>query len=151
MEKQMKQMIRESSGAKIPLWVGIVIVLGALLSLVGAVVSKVDPTLLTGGGVVTSVARVYADYTFARDLAVAIMLIVLLALRARLALVGVMSLVALIQLIDTLNDLARGDFSLAPGLLIYAIVFLIGAWQLAGRPLWRAAAWRGGPAPSPSG
>lgn len=138
-----KQAVRVSAGAPIPIWIGIVIVLGALLSLAGAVVSKVNPTLLTGGGVVSSVARVYADYTFARDLAVAITLIVLLALRARLALVGVMSLVALIQILDTLNDLARGDFSLAPGLLIFAIVFLIGAWQLAGRPLWCGAAWRG--------
>jgi hypothetical protein len=138
-----KQAVRESVGSHIPLWVGIVIVLGALLSLVGAVVSKLDPTLLTGGGAFTSVARVYADYTFSRDLAVAIMLIVLLVLRARLALVGLMSLVALIQIIDTLNDLARGDVALAPGLLIFAIVFLIGAWQLAGQPLWRAAAWRG--------
>ena len=137
-----KHPMRATSGARIPLWIVIVVILGALLSLVGAAVSKVNPTLLRGGGALTDVARVYADYTFAHDLAVGAMLLALLALRARSALIGMMTLVALIQIIDTLDDLALGAFSLAPGLLIFAIVFLLGAWQLAGRPLWRVAAWR---------
>lgn len=136
-----KQPTHATSNARIPLWIVVIVILGALLSLIGAAVSKINPTLLTGGAL-TDAARVYADYTFARDLAVAILLLALLALRARLALVSVMTLVALIQIIDTLDDLARGAFSLAPGLLIFAIVFLLGAWQLAGRPLWQVGAWR---------
>ena len=35
------------SVVRIPLWVYIVVILGALLTATGAVISKVDPTLLT--------------------------------------------------------------------------------------------------------
>jgi hypothetical protein len=87
-------------------------------------------------------ARVYADYTFARDLALAIMLLFLVIVRARRMLAGFMMLVALIQIIDILNDLARGAFVLIPGLLLFAILFLIGAQQLFGSPLWQMATWR---------
>ncbi|HKW21210.1 MAG TPA: hypothetical protein VJO13_07540 [Ktedonobacterales bacterium] len=104
--------------------------------------SKVDPTLLTNNNPMTDAARVYADYTFARDLALAVMLLFLLFVRARRMLAGFMVLVALIQVIDVLDDLARGAFVLIPGLLIFAILFLIGAWQLFGRPLWQMTTWR---------
>lgn len=126
----------------IPLWVSIIVILGALLSVVGAIISKVDPTLLTNGNPVTDAAQVYTDYMFARSLALAAMLLLLLALRARQMLAGFMVLIALIQVIDALDDLARGAFLLAPGLLVFAIVFLIGAWQLFGQAIWRAKTWR---------
>ena len=57
-------------------------------------------------------------------------------------LAGFMVLVALIQIIDVINDLTRGDFLLIPGLLVFAIVFLLGAWQLFGQAIWHRAAWR---------
>ena len=127
---------------RFPLWVSIVVILGALLSVTGAVISKVDPTLLTNGSPVTEAARVYADYTFARDLALAVMLLLLLAIRARRMLAGFMILVALVQLIDIADDLARGDWLLIPGLLVFAIVFLLGAWRLLGRDALDAKTWR---------
>ena len=43
----------------IPLWVSIVVILGALLTATGAIISKVDPTLLTNGSTMTDGARVY--------------------------------------------------------------------------------------------
>src|SRR5579863_4897394 len=52
----------------IPLWISIVVIIGAVLTATGAVISKVDPTLLTNGSPMTEAARVYADYTFARNL-----------------------------------------------------------------------------------
>lgn len=128
--------------ARIPLWVSIVVILGALLTITGAVISKVDPTLLTSGGSMTDTARVYADYMFARNLAVAILLLVLLAARARQMLAGFMVLTALIQTIDVFDDLARGAFVLVPGLVLFAIVFFVGASLLFGRPVWQIAAWR---------
>ena len=126
----------------IPLWVAIVVVLGALLTATGAVISKVDPTMLTNGGPMTDAARVYADYLFARNLSLAIMLLLLLALKARRMLAGFMVLIALIQVLDVINDLIRGDYLLAPGLLVFAIVFSAGASRLFGRAIWRAEAWR---------
>jgi len=115
---------------RIPLWVSVVVILGALLTATGAVISKVDPTLLTNGSPLTEEARVYADYLFSRNLPLAVMLLFLLAIKARRMLAGFMVLTAFIQLVDVINDLARGAFLLVPGLIIFATVFLIGAWQL---------------------
>src|SRR5215831_558947 len=137
-----KQSVRQGTRKRLPVWVRVVVLLGALLLLVGAVLSKVNPTLLTNNSPMTDAARVYADYTFARDLAIAALLLFLLLLRARRILAGLMVLVALIQLLDILNDLARGALILIPGLLLFAVVFLIGARQVFGRPLWQGATWR---------
>ena len=126
----------------IPLWVTIVVILGAILTATGAVISKVDPTLLTNGSPMTEAARVYADYLFARNLPLALMLLFLLAVRAQRMLAGFMVLTALIQFVDVINDLARGAVVLVPGLLVFAIVFLIGAWQLFGQAFWHVDAWR---------
>jgi hypothetical protein len=126
----------------IPLWISIVVILGAILTATGAVISKLDPTLLTNGSPMTEAAWVYADYMFARNLSLAVMLLLLLALRTRRMLAGFMVLMALIQLVDVINDLARGDFLLVPGLLVFAIVFLVGASKLFGQPVWRADTWR---------
>ena len=134
--------VQRAKDARIPAWIVVVVIIGAVLLLVGALVSKVDPTLLTNNSPMNDAAHVYADYTFARDLALAIMLLFLVIVRARRMLAGYMVLVALIQIIDILDDLARGAFVLIPGLLLFAILFLIGAWQLFGRPLWQAATWR---------
>ena len=127
----------------IPLWVSIVVVLGTLLTTVGAVISKVDPTILTNGSLMTGAARVYADYMFARNLALAMMLLFLLGIRARRMLAGFMVLIALIQIFDVVDDLARGAFMLVPGLLVFAIVFLVGARRLFGQAIWHVEAWRG--------
>ncbi len=130
------------SVARIPWWVSIVVILGAVLTAAGAVISKVAPTMLTNGNAMTDAARVYADYMFARNLPLAVMLLLLLALRARRMLAGFMVLTALIQIVDVVNDLARGAFLLVPGLLVFAIVFLVGAWRLFGQAVWRVDAWR---------
>jgi hypothetical protein len=126
-----------------PMWVSIaVILLGAVLTATGAVISKVDPTILTNSSPMTGAAQVYADYTFARDLPLAVMLFFLLAIKARRMLAGFMVLTALIQIVDVINDLARGAFLLVPGLLVFAIVFLVGASQLFGQAVWHLDAWR---------
>ena len=126
----------------IPQWISIVVILGALLTATCAIISKVDPTLLTNGSPMTDAARVYADYLFARNLPLAVMLLFLLAVNARRMLAGFMVLTAFIQLVDVINDLARGAFLLVPGLIIFAAVFVIGAWQLFGQAIWNVEAWR---------
>jgi hypothetical protein len=134
--------IKSHDSEHIPLWVSIVVILGALLYITGAVISKLDPTLLTNGGLMTDAARVYADYLFARNLSLAILLFVLLIVKARHMLAGFMVLIALIQCLDVINDLARGAFVLVPGLLVFAIVFLFGASRLFGQAFWHMNAWR---------
>ena len=130
------------SVARFPLWVAIVVILGALLSITGAVISKVNPTLLTNGSPLTETARVYTDYMFARSIVLAVMLLFLLTVRARRMLAGFMVLIALIQLVDAGDDLARGAFLLASGLLVFGLVFLAGAWNLFGQAIWRIDTWR---------
>jgi hypothetical protein len=71
------------------------------------------------------------------------MLLLLLAIRARPMLAGFMAVVALVQLIDIADDLARGDWLLMLGLLVFAIVFLLGAWRLLGRDDLDAKTWSG--------
>ena len=53
-----------------------------------------------------------------------------------------MILIALIQIFDVIDDLARGALLLVPGLLVFAIVFLVGAWQLFGQAIWHVNVWR---------
>lgn len=130
------------SVVRFPLWVSIVVILGALLSLTGAVISKLDPTLLTNGSAMTDAVQIYADYLFARNLALAVLLLLLLMVRARRMLAGFMVLIALIQVVDVVDDLVRGALLLVPGLLVFAIVFLLGAGRLFGQAAWHVDAWR---------
>ncbi|MDQ2906671.1 MAG: hypothetical protein M3Y81_24435 [Chloroflexota bacterium] len=125
----------------IPWWIYIAVILGAVLTATGAIISKLDPTMLANGPM-TDAARVYADYLFARNLPLSLMLLILLAIGARRMLAGFMVLVAIIQVLDVINDLFRGDFLLVPGLLVFAIVFLLGAWRLFGQAIWHVDAWR---------
>ena len=130
------------SAMRVPVWVSIVVILGVILLGSGAAISKVAPTMLTNGAPMSGAARVYADYFFARNLSLAIMLVLLLALRTRRLLAGVMVLIALIQLLDILNDVMRGEFLLVPGLLVLAVVFFAGASRLFGQAAWCVNAWR---------
>ncbi len=142
-QSQTHDLQTHQSVSRIPLWVSIVVILGALLTLSGAVISKVDPTLLTNGSAMTEAAQVYADYMFARNLSLAVMLLFLLGIRAQRMLAGFMVLIALIQIIDIVDDLSRGAVVLVPGLLVFATVFLVGAWRLFGNAIWHASVWRG--------
>ena len=74
-------------------WLYVIVILGALLMLTGAVISKVDPAMLTNGPI-TDPVRVYTDYLFSRNLSLALMLLLLLAIRARRALATLMVVVA---------------------------------------------------------
>ena len=131
------------SVARFPLWVSIVVILGALLTLSGAVISKVDPTLLANGNPITASARIYADYMFARDLALAVMLLLLLVVRARRMLAGFMVLTVLIQGVDIVDDLFRGAFLLfLPVVFVFAIAFLLASRRLFGRAIWHVDVWR---------
>lgn len=141
-QSQTNDSMNSKSVQRFPLWVAIVVILGTLLTLTGAVISKVDPTLLTNGSPITEAARVYADYMFARSVAIALMLVLFLTLRSQRMLACCMTLVALIQFIDILDDLSRGAFLLVPGLLVFAILFLLGAQRLLGKPFWKLSIWR---------
>ena len=98
--------------------------------------------MLTNASQVTDAVRVYADYTFSRNLSLAILLLFLLVMGNRRMLAAFMVLTALIQFVDVINDLTTGDYILATGLLVFVIAFLLGASSLFKRAFWRIDTWR---------
>lgn len=135
------QTIRLNTPA-IPWWITVVVLLGALLTATGAVLAIVHPAMLVSPhDEINGAVHVYAGYLAARNGALAIMLIALLTLRARRALSNLMVLVALIQILDAVMDTLEGRWTLVPGVIVFAIVFLVAAARLSGYPFWRAEAW----------
>lgn len=109
----------------------------------GAVIAFINPAMLVSAGAeINGATRVYAGYLISRNFALAVMLLVALGMRARGALSNLMMLTALIQLIDAGMDSMEGRWTLVPGVLIYAIVFFLGATRVSGHAFWKAAAWR---------
>ncbi len=128
--------------ANIPLWVSVLVIAGALLAALGALIALVRPAILVslqdqGNGAV----HIYAGYFAARNLALALMLAGLLALAARRALGNVMALFALVQFLDVCIDCAEERWTVVPVVLVLGVLFSIGAARLSGSPLWRREAW----------
>jgi len=127
---------------KISWWVAIAVLLGALLMATGAVLALVHPAMLVSPhDEINNAVRVYAGYLAARNGALAIMLVALLVIGARRALANLMVLVALIQILDAVMDSLEARWTLVPGVLVFAIIFLIAAARLSGCPFWRSQAW----------
>lgn len=135
----------DSRNASVPGWVSASVIVGALLMAAGAVIALLRPAMLVSPDAEISAAvRVYAGYLVSRNLALALMLLVILAVRARGVLSSLMVLTAFIQLFDAAMDAMEGRWPIVPGVLIFAIVFFLGAARLSG-PFWKLAAWRDAP------
>jgi hypothetical protein len=125
-----------------PWWAQLVVLAGALLLAAGAVIALVHPAMLAGPQAeIGDAAHVFAGYFAARNIALAFVLLVLVALRAQRALGQLLVLVALVQLCDAVMDCIEARWSVAPGLLILGLLFLLAAARLCGQPFWRRAAW----------
>jgi hypothetical protein len=123
-------------------WIRVAVILGAALTAMGAVIALVQPAMLVSPhDEINGAVHIYAGYLVSRNLAIAITLIALLILGAKRALGNLMVLVGLIQLLDVCMDVAEGRWSIVPGILVFGIVFLVGAARLCGFPFWRAQAW----------
>jgi hypothetical protein len=108
----------------------------------GAVVALVRPGMLVSPhDEINGAVHIYAGYLVARNLAIAIMLVVLLFLGAKRALGNLMVLVGLIQLLDVCMDVAEGRWTIVPGILVFGLIFLFGAARLSNYPIWSAEAW----------
>jgi hypothetical protein len=124
-------------------WVSASVIVGAVLMAAGAVIAMVRPAMLVSPNAeITAAVRVYAGYLVSRNLALAGMLVAMLVVRAHSILRGLMVLTALIQLFDAGMDLLEGRWTIVPGVLVFAVVFFLGAARLNSEPLWRVSAWR---------
>jgi hypothetical protein len=110
----------------------------------GAVIALVRPIMLVSPhDEINGAVRIYAGYLVARNLAIALLLLALLFVGARRALGNLMVLVGFIQLFDACMDVAEGRWTIAPGVLVFGLIFLFAAVRLCdGFPFWRREAWR---------
>ena len=123
--------------------VRVVVLLGALLTAMGAVIALAQPAMLVSPHAeISEAVRIYAGYLAARNLAIGAALLALFLLGARRALGQLMVLVGTIQLLDAAIDVAEGRWIVAPGVLVLGIVFLATAKAAAGAGFWRLEAWR---------
>jgi hypothetical protein len=121
-----------------PGWLYACVIVGALLMALGGVIALINPAmLLAPGEPITAGVKVCAEYLVSRNIALAVMLVVMLVVRARRMLCSLMLLTALIQALDAVLDARDGRWMLVPGMTVFAIVFLFGAWWLAGKGSWR--------------
>jgi hypothetical protein len=117
-----------------PAWLYVSVIAGAMLMGLGGVIALVKPGLLLGPGeVISSGVRVYAGYLVSRNLAMAGMLLMLLFLRSRQMLIGMMLLTGLIQMFDAVLDGFEGRWPIVPGVVVFAVVFFLGAQRLSGK------------------
>ena len=129
------------SGA-VPRWISLAVTFGALLTAMGAVIALVQPAMLVSPhDEINGAVHIYAGYLFARNTALAILLVVLLIAGAKRALGNLMVLVGFVQLLDACMDVAEGRWIIAPGVLVFGVLFLIAAARLCGFPFWRREAW----------
>lgn len=131
--------VREKSA--LPKWLALIVISGALLLVTGAIIALVNPAMLAGGEINDAV-HVYAGYLVARNLALALLLIMTLSMSARRPLSTLMVLTAIIQMLDAVMNGFEGRWSLIPGVLVFAVAFLFGAARVTGYPIWTLAAWR---------
>ncbi len=127
----------------LPWWLPVIVIIGAFLLILGAIVALVQPAMLVGAGEeINGAVRVYAGYLVSRNLAIAAMLLGTLAVRARAALSHVMVLTAAVQIFDAGIDCFERRWTLVPGIIVLGILFFVGAGRTLGKPLWKVDSWR---------
>ncbi len=127
---------------RIPVLWSVIVVLGALLMAVGAVIALLHPAMLISPhDEINGAVHIYAGYFASRNAALAIMLLALLVLRAKVSLGNLMVLIALVQFIDAFIDCIEGRWTIVPGVLLLGIIFSVGAACLTSHPFWKREAW----------
>ena len=110
---------------------GAVVIVGALFNAVAGVFSLIAPgTFLTAVGQPTPVvasASVFAEYAGARELAVALILLVCAAMRIGPVLAGVLLVAAAANALDAASALATGRWVQMPGAVVFAAAFAFAA------------------------
>ena len=125
------------------LWVRIVVGIGAVLLIAGALISLWHPILLVSAhDEINPAVRVFAAYTFSRDLGLAIVLATALLLRARATLNGMLLLAGFIQMLDVFTDCLDHRWAIVPGAVVIGAVFFLAAASLSGAPFWKIQAWK---------
>lgn len=128
------------SGKSVGWWLAYsAIILAVVTSAAFGVLSFFSPSAFLAivgeqGAQLNASAQVFAAYTGARELAIAVTLLVLLVTRASRGLAAVMLLAALANGFDFVHAVISQRWFQAPGALIFAIIYLAAAVWLFNRP-----------------
>jgi hypothetical protein len=132
-----------SASTSLPLWVRIVVVLGAILMAMGAGIALVHPAMLVSPhDDINGAVRVYAGYLVSRNFALAILLLISMGVRARGMLNSLVLLTACIQILDAGIDCWEGRWAIVPGVVVFGVTFFVASARLSGYPFWRVEAWK---------
>ena len=127
--------------SSLPWWLSASVIVGALLMATGGMIALLKPAMLVSPhDPINGAVRVYAGYLVSRNLALAILLFVTLIMRARRMLSGLMVLTAIIQFLDAGIAAVEGRWTIVPGVLLFGIVFFVGASWLSRGAILKA--WR---------
>src|SRR5215468_162111 len=116
--------------------VDIVVVLGAVLMGAAGLASIFAPQVFlsavgVGGVPINAGTEIFASYTGARDLALAVMLVILVAVRSRRVLAGLVVATALANALDCALDLVAQRWPAAPGPFLLAVLYLaVAVWLI---------------------
>jgi len=125
-----------------PAWVNLVVILCAVLMGAGAVIAFAKPGMLVDPHAeINEAVRTYAGYLTARNLTLAVMLLILLATGARRGLGNLVAVVGFIQLVDFAVDCIEARWTVAPGVLVLGVLLLLAARRISGAAFWKRAAW----------
>jgi hypothetical protein len=109
----------------------------------GALISLWHPILLVSPhDEINPAVRVFAAYTFSRDLGLAIVLVTALRLRARATLNGMLLLTGFIQMLDAFTDCLDHRWAIVPAAVVIGALFFLAAASLSGAPFWNIQAWK---------
>jgi hypothetical protein len=112
--------------------VDIVVVLGALLTGAAGLASIFAPQVFlaavgVSGEPITAGTEIFARYMGARNVALAVMLLILVAVRSRRVLAGLVVTTALANALDCALDLVAQRWPAAPGPFLFAVLYLAAA------------------------
>lgn len=128
-----KSLVQANGGSvSVARLVDIVVILGALLIGAAGLASIFAPqVVLTAVGVsgvpINAGTEIFARYTGARDVALAVMLLILVAARSRRVLAGLVVATALANALDCVFDLVAQRWPAAPGPFSFAVLYLAAA------------------------
>lgn len=117
----------------IPAWVAGFAALACLLLATGASLALFSPQRLTPPGVeINAAVRIYAAYTFSRNLSLLVVLLMALLKRSRSTLRTAMGMFSLVNLFDAVMDVIEGRYAIVAIALVLSLLGALAFARLSG-------------------
>jgi hypothetical protein len=134
--------VAQPATSPFPWWLQTIVLIGAILMAAGALIALINPAMLVSPhDEINAAVHIYAGYLFSRNAALAILLVASMLFRSKGTLNTLILLTAFIQLLDAAVDCMESRWAIAPGVVVFAVLFLLASARLTGHPFWRKEAW----------